>query len=56
MKWITKFICPECGYEIKPEYVSYVNVCPECGAPVDRPRLHSDTVYDDHDVSGLLEE
>lgn len=57
MTWKVKFICPECGYEIKPEYVPFVNVCPECGAPARMPpRLQSVPEYDDHTVSGLLED
>ena len=52
MKWITKFICPDCGCEISPEY----STCPECGAPIILPRLQSIPGYDDHTASGLLEE
>ncbi len=57
MTWKVKFICPECGFELKPEYVAFVNVCPECGAPARMPpRLQSVPEYDDHTVSGLLED
>ena len=57
MTWKVKFICPECGYEIKPEYVPFVNVCPECGGAIHPPRLHYEIPeYDDHTVSGLLED
>lgn len=57
MTWKVKFICPEYGYEIKPEYVPFVNVCPECGGTIHPPRLRYEIPeHDDHTVSGLLED
>lgn len=56
MTWKVKFICPESGYDIRPEYVPFVNVCPECGGKIQPPRLQSIPDYDDHTVSGLLED